>query len=332
MREVVLIACPGEDDTEDGENIIVERQWDAQLQYLITISGRSFHIGGHMPMQITMLPLTKSKVHRISVILEEKTEYYTQMKRVARTEAVQRHGLLSLKIDTKDNKDGGAILPLISDDPEAFRNSPLYAVVGHNEDPDEVASSLMGPGPWTFNYDLPLPSSCNVLHFTNRNKKSNIIVSHNLKIVFRVERGDDKEIDPKTGKRKLFDIVVQTPVHILSCRCNPEWTALPRYTESLLDNSPTAPQTCPCGQKLRARSKARADDPRFARTDSRTSTDSASTAETSPVTTGMASLRPPVRGAGDTLFSRNTLFERLVSGQESEAGEAPPSYDSSVVR
>lgn len=32
----------------------------------------------------------------------------------------------------------------------------------------------------------------------------------------RVERGDDNALDIKTGKRKLFDIVVQTPVHILS--------------------------------------------------------------------------------------------------------------------
>ena len=37
-----------------------------------------------------------------------------------------------------------------------------------------------------------------------------------LKIIFRVERGDDEALDPTTGKRKLFDIVVQTPVHILS--------------------------------------------------------------------------------------------------------------------
>jgi hypothetical protein len=41
-------------------------------------------------------------------------------------------------------------------------------------------------------------------------------VTHLLKCVMRVERGDDVAIDPKTGKRKLFDIVVQMPVHILS--------------------------------------------------------------------------------------------------------------------
>jgi arrestin-related trafficking adapter 3/6 len=69
-REVILIASPGEDDTEETENIIVERQWDSQLQYLISISGRCFYIGGTLPIQINMLPMTKMRVHRISVILE----------------------------------------------------------------------------------------------------------------------------------------------------------------------------------------------------------------------------------------------------------------------
>lgn len=69
-REVMMIACPTEDDTEDTENIIVERHWDSQLQYLISISGRSFYIGGTVPVTFTMMPLTKIKIHRISVLIE----------------------------------------------------------------------------------------------------------------------------------------------------------------------------------------------------------------------------------------------------------------------
>jgi hypothetical protein len=330
-REVVLIACPGEDDTEDTENIIVERQWDSQLQYLISISGRSFYIGGTMPIQITMLPLTKMKIHRISVILEERTDYYTQMKRIARTDPLQRTSLLALKSDLKESE---PILPLISDDPEAFKHSPFYSMLTPDDDPSEVASNLMGPGPWSFHYELPLPNSCDQLQFTNKNKRSSIIVAHNLKIILRVERGDDVFLDPKTGKQKLFDIVVHTPVHILSCRCNPQWTSLPRYTEMLLDDSATAPRTCPCGFKLRERSKSRAvRDPYASRgmfagmkleqVNSRQSTDSASTAESSPIN---PSTMPSLRQL-DSLYNRNSQFERLMSGQESERGEAPPAYD-----
>lgn len=76
----------------------------------------------------------------------------------------------------------------------------------------------MGPGPWSFERSVLLPRSCASLHFSNKNKRSNIVVQHTLKVVFRVTRGDDVAMDAKTGKRKMFDIVIQTPVTILSVR------------------------------------------------------------------------------------------------------------------
>ena len=69
-QEVTVVACPSEDDTEDSESIIVERQWDNQMQYLIAISGRSFPIGGVMPFSITFVPFAKMKVFRLSLVIE----------------------------------------------------------------------------------------------------------------------------------------------------------------------------------------------------------------------------------------------------------------------
>ena len=40
------------------------------MQYLIVVSGRSFAIGGTMPISITFMPWTKMKVHRVSVLIE----------------------------------------------------------------------------------------------------------------------------------------------------------------------------------------------------------------------------------------------------------------------
>ncbi|CAE6538137.1 unnamed protein product [Rhizoctonia solani] len=68
--EVTLISCPGEDDTEERENIVVERQWDEQLRYYITISGKSFPIGGTVPITLVMMPLAKVKIYRLTVLLE----------------------------------------------------------------------------------------------------------------------------------------------------------------------------------------------------------------------------------------------------------------------
>ncbi|KAJ6631582.1 hypothetical protein B0H10DRAFT_1772333 [Mycena sp. CBHHK59/15] len=309
VREVIVIAAPTEDDTEDTENIVVERHWEQQLQYLISIAGRSFPIGGIVPVTFTMMPMTKVKIHRLSIYLEEKVEYYSQMKRIARSDPIMRIQLLAIKYD---DKTGGHILPLESNDVDALKKSPLLAFTAPGDDLSELASEWMGPGPWTFHQDLRLPSSCGVLRFTNKNKRSNMCVTHLLKCVMRVERGDNEAMDMNTGKRKLFDIVVQTPVHILSCRCNPEWMSLPRYSASFEDPESVAPN-CPCNVQRRTG---------LERILSRQSTDSsASAAETSPVHATMPSLRNV-----DSLFARNTQFERLVSGQESELGEAPPAY------
>jgi hypothetical protein len=65
---------------------------------------------------------------------------------------------------------------------------------------------------------LTVPNACGMLHFSNKNKRAPIEVSHLLKIVVRAQRGDG-QVDPQSGKPKQFDIVIRMPVHILSVRC-----------------------------------------------------------------------------------------------------------------
>lgn len=55
---------------EDTDSIIVERQWDTQMQYVIVVSGKAFRIGGVMPISLVFMPLTKMKIYRIVVIIE----------------------------------------------------------------------------------------------------------------------------------------------------------------------------------------------------------------------------------------------------------------------
>lgn len=116
----------------------------------------------------------------------------------------------------KDPNTDHPLLPLHTDNLETFKASALGGTFESDDELSSAVSSLMGPGPWTITKDIPLPATCADLHFTNKNRKSNFTVSHTLKVIFRVQRGDDKEIDPKTKTRKMFDIVVQTPIHILS--------------------------------------------------------------------------------------------------------------------
>ena len=74
---------------------------------------------------------------------------------MARTDPNNRVALLALKYPKKD---GAPILPLLSDDPDAFARSPLAEIVDTEaDDVGEAMAGFMGPGPWTIRRDLPLP-------------------------------------------------------------------------------------------------------------------------------------------------------------------------------
>lgn len=115
-----------------------------------------------------------------------------------RTNSARHFSLLSLESKDKSSP----ILPL-----SKTADCPLQDM------PSEIAANLMGPGPWTLQLSLKVP---NTLRFSNRNKRGPIQITHALTIVIRVERGDDEQLDPSTGKRKRFDVILQMPVHILS--------------------------------------------------------------------------------------------------------------------
>jgi hypothetical protein len=82
----------------------------------------------------------------------------------------------------------------------------------------ELTAKLMGLGPWTLPMALTVPSAQGTLHFSNENKRAPIEITHFLRVVVRVQRSDEREIDPLTRKPKKFDIHMQMQVHILSVR------------------------------------------------------------------------------------------------------------------
>ncbi|WVQ96129.1 hypothetical protein IAU59_003231 [Kwoniella sp. CBS 9459] len=242
--EVIMIATPQEDDMEETENVIVERQWEEQMRYQITLGGKAFPIAGTIPISIRLMPLLKCKIHRLTVALEEKTDYFAQERKVARHETPKRFVLLFIK--QPDHKERiEPLLPIISDDPLAAEQSPVaemarQAVLNNplptdlfdlERDPnDSMYASLMEPtGPWHLEKELHIPDCASKIKFTTKHEQTNITIGHWLKVTIRVERGDDEALDAK-GRRKQFDIIIETPIKILDCRVNPQWNSLPTYS------------------------------------------------------------------------------------------------------
>ncbi|GAA5969490.1 hypothetical protein JCM11641_008132 [Rhodosporidiobolus odoratus] len=325
--EVTLVSTPSEEDTEENESIVVERYWETQCKYHVAISGKSFPIGGQIPISIRLNPLAKIKLYRVTAQLEQKTSYFAAVnsgRKLTRHETPKRFQLV--RIEHKDPKE--PLLPILSDDSNAFQDHPLKDFFVNATSSDDATPSLLDPvSPWHLDGYLQLPDCATKINFSTHHHQSNIAVAHNLKIMLRVERGDDEFLDSK-GKRKLFDIIVETNLHILSCRL--QQNLLPAYSAA----TPTLSSTSSSS--------------RFTRTRSTTLNTSDTCAHTHPTTAtsrllggagigssgiGGVHLTPSSHRSHDApvaTLEQNLLFARLISGETTPAGETPPTYEAVV--
>lgn len=317
--EVLLVSAPGTEDTEESESIVVERFWESQMKYHVALSGKSFPIGGRIPLTIRLSPMAKVKLYRITASLEQKTTYFALGRKLTRHETPKKFPLLRV-----DFKDGSPLLPIL--DGQANEEHPLkdwFAVGGDQVEGERGVGCLDPLGPWQLESFIPLPDCSTRVGFSTNHEKANISVSHVVKVTLRVERGDDDFLDSK-GKRKLWDVIIEAPVHLLSCRCTA--TILPPYTSpDSGDNSPsvhgsaaaggstpfTQPPDCGAhGTPGGGHHSARA------------------------VTPLHLTAQPPTRAPSPgrvhdpptTSIDQTLLFERLVSGQVGTGGEVPPTY------
>lgn len=316
VRTINVVASPSDDATEDVESVTVNKSWADQMVYCLSIVGRAFHIGSKIPIQLTFLPLANIKIHRVSVVIDEKVTYFSEMQKVAKAPKATRQVLCSLKYPDKAR---APILPLTEEDP---RKSPLYVLVGEDflysgrdeaESAEELIAEWMSPGPWPLRFNAEIINTYGALRPTNMNKKGNITVSHVLTIIIRVEKGNtDEEDGGSPKKQKLYDIIIQYPIHLLSHLCDQKYTSLPAY-------SPTWNSVVTLSGQ-----------PSFSESESGPShivrEVSSPIERESPIPKYSAS-KSPTQKAPLTEREQLTLqFERLLTGQEAETGQPPPSY------
>ncbi|GMK53679.1 hypothetical protein CspeluHIS016_0102650 [Cutaneotrichosporon spelunceum] len=367
--EVTMIAGPQEDDLEETENVIVERQWEDQMRYQIALSGKAFPIGGTIPISIRLMPLTKCKIYRVTIALEEKTDYFAANKKVARHEPPRRFILFAAR-SHKDKTE--SILPILSEDSSAPKDSPLaplarqavlnnpreFSELIHPE--DDVYASLLNPmGPWHLEKDVAVPDCSSRIKFTTKHESTMLSMQHWLKITLRVERGDNMAIDSK-GRRKQFDIIIETPLKILDCRVNAQYNSLPRYDRLDIEPSPIGKGCSVHGRAAEPQKQtgsaligvgtsvlhSLAHPSQLYHPGSHPSTPGHLTPRThtapqsgthTPLSPG-AMTPPALHGSHapghpeheDSLLERNIVYDRLISGQETEMGEEPPTYKEAV--
>jgi hypothetical protein len=232
-KEITLVHAPDEDGQDDNDAIVVEREWEDCLRYIVVVMGKSFPVGSKIPVWLKFVPTEKVRVHRIVASLEERTVYYAKNRKITRKEVPRRWNLLKLAPAPENIKNG--ILPILSDSPDAVTNNPLAPYVlaavqsytdTTNVQIDDLMASLMDPfGPWELAMDLEVPiRSIPIVNISSNHTKSNIAVSHLVKLAIRVEK-----IQGRAEDRKLFDILIEAPVTINHSHTANAWLSLPTY-------------------------------------------------------------------------------------------------------
>nr|POE85078.1 putative arrestin-related trafficking adapter c2d10.04 [Quercus suber] len=239
-KEVTLIRAPSEGSLEQVEPIAISRNWEDQLHYDIVISGKSFPLGSQVPIAFKLTPLAKVQCHRIKVLVTENIEYFCSNKRVHRMEPIRKVQLFEKRADG----------PPVS----TFPGSTMRIISGGGVPYDQRAAAMRGEhvtgtdssnllgnlsdqenataGPTEMEFSVQLPSCHSMkererhsrLHFDTTHQ--NIQVHHWIKIVMRLSKPDPAE----PGKRRHFEISIDSPFHILSCRATQANTSLPAYS------------------------------------------------------------------------------------------------------
>lgn len=65
-----LVSCLGPDATDDLDTIIVQRMWEDKLSYVVHVEGTAFPIGSTIPVNITLMPLEKISLYRVSLAID----------------------------------------------------------------------------------------------------------------------------------------------------------------------------------------------------------------------------------------------------------------------
>ncbi|OAL27473.1 hypothetical protein AYO20_09756 [Fonsecaea nubica] len=262
-KELTLIRAPAEGSLEQVEPIAISRNWEDQLHYDIVISGKSFPLGSTVPIAFKLTPLAKVQCHRIKVFVTENIQYFTNNKKVHRLEPTRKVQLFEKRADghSVTSYPGSSMRILAGGGvPYDYRQQ---AAAGDEDIPRDQTNLLgnldndagsIGPTEMEFNVQLP---SCHQMKDKLRSERlhfdttySNIQVNHWIKIVMRLSRPDEND----STKRRHFEISIDSPFNILSCRATQANISLPAYSAGGGMPSSTDEFECGCpGAAIRRR-------------------------------------------------------------------------------
>ncbi|EEB08487.1 arrestin Aly1 [Schizosaccharomyces japonicus yFS275] len=211
--DVQLVRTPSPASLSASEPINISRDWDDRLHYEVQVPGKSFRLGETVPVSFRFVLLDKVRLYKIAVAIVETCEYWCRSRKYVRVDPKRR-----VQLTERSSKH--------TDSDNLFESA---------DEGDGVSSAF-------FNFKVKLPNCLakdkDKLTFDTTYKY--IKIRHRLRALLVLSI-----VDPDNpNKRKFFEINIETPVRILSCRCVQNSTLLPAYGD-LRENSQVV-LPCPC--------------------------------------------------------------------------------------
>lgn len=256
-KEVNVVRVPDQMSLETSEPISISRQWEDQLYYDIMISGKSFPIGGRIPIAFKLTPLAKVQIHKIKVFATETIEYFTSDRKVTRKDPGRKILLLEKSAgkplskiyeqsEVRVLRGGERSDEQRAQDRRTATQRRVYDAARHNKpyeavaevQPDNILGDLeLGLEHYWASTEIEMDVQIPTCGSMAKDKTvrlhpdcswKNVSVYHWIKIVLRLSRRDTD--DPTGKKRRHFEISIDSPFTVLNCRATQANTALPEYT------------------------------------------------------------------------------------------------------
>lgn len=209
---VNIVRTQSDSSIEETEPIAISRDWEDQLHYDIVIASKDIILDAFLPISFSFSPLDKVTLHRIRIYLTESMEYYCRNKKVHRMETTRKF-LLAEHCGNRS--------------PGVSESLPLKAKNMSNLLLDESSGDLVNK---EYDYQVFVPSIVNnhqQLHPDTGFEK--IKANHWIKLCLRLSRMVD-------GKRKHYEISIDSPIHVLHKLCSHANTLLPSYDSHITTN------------------------------------------------------------------------------------------------
>ncbi|KAK2745248.1 hypothetical protein FQN57_003943 [Myotisia sp. PD_48] len=237
-KEIPFIRTPFEGSLEHVEPIAISRTWDDQLQYDIIISGKSFPLGGTVPIAFKLTPLAKVSLHRIKVYVTESVQIWAQDRNLHQVAGRKQLLLFEKRADAPAfSAFPGSSMRIMSgggvdwEQRDAGRRGEEHVINQRRSNLLGDFDTDFGVGPTELEFEVQLPS-CPVMKRRDDGQRlhcdstqNNVEINHWVKIVLRLSRPDESN----PGKRRHFEISIDSPFHIISCMAQPN-IYVPSYT------------------------------------------------------------------------------------------------------